>query len=79
MFVNEDKCREFGLDPRKVTSIASRLSRAAREADAIGLIVFGGTGSGSLRFSRSLRHGPEENEVALLDGSFDGGDGGDNY
>lgn len=79
MFVDEDKCREFGLDPKKVASIASRLSRAAREADALGLTVFGGTGSGSLRFARSLRQGPAESEVALLDGSFDGGDGGDNY
>lgn len=75
MWVDEDRCAALGMDPDKVGSIARRLSRAATEARAIGLGVFGGSGRGSLR----AFGGGSQNEVATLDGSFDGGDGGDAY
>lgn len=75
MIVNEDRCHAFGLDPARVTSIARRLSSAAREAEAMGLTVFGGSGNGQLRKSG----GGAQNTVADLDGNFDGGDGGDEY
>lgn len=75
MYVDEDRCRQFGLDPKCVTSIARRISRAALEAKEIGLTVFGGSGSGVLRKSG----GGISNNVANLDGNFDGGDGGDDY
>jgi hypothetical protein len=75
LFVDDDKCREFGLDPKRVASIARRLSRAAKEAHVLGLKVFGGSGSGTLRvFGRGT-----SGNVADLDGHFDGGDGGDDY
>jgi hypothetical protein len=74
-FVDEAKCKEFGLDAKKVNSIARRLSSAARDAQEIGLCVFGASGSGSLRYHRV--EGGAQTEVANLDGSFDGGDGGD--
>jgi hypothetical protein len=41
----------------------------------MGLTVFGGSGSGTLRKSG----GGAQNNVADLDGHFDGGDGGDVY
>lgn len=74
MFVNEDRCVVAGLDPKKVASIARRISKAALEAKAMGLTVFGGSGSGTLRHWGE--HGTDA-EVADLDGMFDGGDGGD--
>lgn len=74
--VNEDECRKAGLDIKKVASIARRISKAAREAEEIGIIIFGGSGSGSLRFNDK----PDELEgrplvLAYLDGCIDGGDG----
>jgi hypothetical protein len=65
-----------GLDEKKVSSIASRLSKVAREAGAMGITIFGGSGSGSLRF-----YNPADGitgrplVIADLDGHFDGGDG----
>lgn len=78
MYVDEDACEQFGLDPKQVESIARRISRAAREADALGLTVFGGSGSGSLRYASAETKGVAS-EVATLEGFFDGGDGGDSY
>ena len=75
MFVDDAKCAELGIDPKRVESIARRISKAAMEAHAIGLVVFGGSGSGSLRISGRGVSG----NVAELDGRFDGGDGGDDY
>ena len=75
MFIEDDKCNELGLDTKKVASIARRLSKAASEANKLGLVVFGGSGNGTLRvFGRGT-----SGIVAELDGSFDGGDGGDDY
>lgn len=75
MIVYEDKCRAFGIDPARVEAIARRLSSAAVEARRLGLTVFGGSGSGVLR----VMGGGAQNNVAELDGNFDGGDGGDEY
>ena len=79
MYVDEEKCLEFGLDPKQVKRIASRISKAALEARAIGLEIFGGGGSGDLRYTNAEKHGPGHSIVSNLDGSFDGGDGGDVY
>lgn len=78
-FVYDEKCKEFGLDIKKVTSIVKRLSKAAKEADELGLYIFGGSGSGDLRFGGSDIQGPGHSVVADLDGTFDGGAGGDHY
>jgi hypothetical protein len=75
MFVDDDKCNEFALDPKTIASIARRISKAAVEANALGLKVFGGSGSGTLRIFGKGTSG----NVAMLDGTFDGGDGGDDY
>lgn len=78
-YVYDNKCDEFGLNNKAVASIARRLSKAAKEADDMGLMIFGGAGAGSLRFNKSEKQGPGESVVADLDGIFDGGDGGDVY
>jgi hypothetical protein len=75
--IDEDRCEEFGLDPKKVASIAKRLSRAAREAEEMKLTIFGGSGSGSLRYHGEGRGVDTRSVVANLEGAFDGGDGGD--
>jgi hypothetical protein len=67
------ECEAAGVDPEAVRRIARRLSAAAREAEALGLHVFGGTGTGTLR-SRDAGDGALV--LAKIDGAFDGGDGG---
>ena len=79
MNIDQELCESFGLDPKRVKSIASRLSKAAKEAKEMGLTVFGGSGSGNLRFNGAELQGPGHSEVATLDGHFDGGCGGDVY
>jgi hypothetical protein len=79
MFVDVELCEKHGIDPKAVRSIARRISKAAKEADALGITVFGGSGSGSLRLRGAEKQGPGESEVAWLEGDFDGGDGGDVY
>lgn len=73
--VDEERCVAHGLDPKEVQRIANRLSRAAVDARKLGLVIFGGSGSGSLR----VIGGGKQNEVAALGRGFDGGDGGDEY
>lgn len=75
--INESECIKAGLDPKKVASIARRISKAAKEASALGIIIFGGSGSGSLRFDDN-KYSPHARVlvIANLDGgNWDGGDG----
>lgn len=72
MQINKDECRAAGLDPAEVAKIARGLSRYARQAEALGLCVFGGSGAGELRFDD---HQGGALVVAALDGVYDGGDG----
>lgn len=73
MYVNESECEAADLDAEEVERIARGLSRYAKQAEALGLQIFGGTGSGTLRFNDG---GPGRLIVAQIDGDFDGGDGG---
>ena len=75
MFVDDEACVKYGLDPKHVERLARKISIAAAEARTIGLKVFGASGSGVLRV---FSHG-KSGDVASLDGSFDGGDGGDDW
>ncbi len=68
MIVNTDRCEAFGIDPLRVASIAKRISRAVKDANYLGLILFASAGTGDLR-----RTGGSQNIVAVLDGDFDGG------
>lgn len=74
MIVNEEECREAGLDPYYVGRIASRLESAAKDAGRMGLTVFGGTGSGDLRVYAN--DGKGSLICATMGGRWDGGDGG---
>lgn len=69
---NEDECRAAGLDPKEVDRIAKGISRYAKQAQKLGIQVFGGGTGGQLRFNDG---GKGDLIIASLDGSFDGGDG----
>jgi len=71
--VNEKECRHADLDPRDVRRIAAGLERYAKEAQSIGLEVFGGSTCGSLRFSDGQNCSLI---LATMQGSWNGGDGG---
>lgn len=73
--VNTNECEAAGVDPKKVRSIVTRLERAALDAQALGLTVFGtGWGSANVRTSRVLGEG--QLILGTAQGSWDGGDGG---
>lgn len=55
MEVNARECEAAGLDPKEVRRIAAGLSRYAREAAALGLEIFGGSGTGDLRTEADAR------------------------
>ncbi|MBN9459002.1 MAG: hypothetical protein J0I54_20410 [Bosea sp.] len=75
MLANEDECRAMGLDVKAVDRIARRINRAMKDANRLGLILFGGAGSGSLRGDADERG--RRLIVADFDGTnWDGGDGG---
>lgn len=72
------ECERAGLDPKRVGALARRLSKNAADAQAMGLSIFGGSGTGSIRWhdpiSNDARQGPLV--VAFLSPYvFDGGDG----
>lgn len=76
MLTYRAECEAAGLDPKEVERIAKGISRYVKQAEALGLKVFGGSGSGSLRFEDG---GPGALVVADLDGDYDGGEGGTDY
>jgi hypothetical protein len=68
--IHDPECEAAGLDPAVVARLAKLLDRAGKEAARLGLTVFGGSGSGS------LRHGATGLIVAYIPhGHWDGGDG----
>lgn len=74
MQVFEDECHAAGVDPKEVARIARGLSRYAKEAQTLGLEIFGGSGFGSLRAEHD-RSNLGRLVLASLDGMYDGGDG----
>lgn len=74
-YLNDDECEAAGLDPKKVLSLARRFERLSKEADAMGLHVFGGSGSGTLRFPD--RDGRKTSLIvaSICPNGFDGGCG----
>jgi uridylate kinase len=72
--VNDDECRAAGIDIKKVESMARRLRRLSREMNELGIVLFGGSGSGSLRFD----DGSGKGRLVIAEvgtTAFDGGDG----
>jgi hypothetical protein len=72
MYVNKNECAAAGLDPAEVAKIARGLSRYAKQAQALGIQLFGGGTGGQLRFADGQAG---DLILANLDGDFDGGDG----
>lgn len=70
--VNERECEAEGVDPKEVARIARGLSRYAKEAEKLGLQIFGGGTGGSIRGGSSTKG---RLILAHLNGDFDGGDG----
>ena len=73
--VYEDECKKVGVDPKRLERIANRIAKAVREVDEMGVQIFGGTGSGDLRY-----HDHDESDrpliLAHLGGiNWSGGDG----
>lgn len=69
-YANHAECDHVGVDPAEVDRIMRRLLRACRDAGALGLVVFGGSGSIDIRC-------PENVIVASSSGALNvsGGDG----
>jgi len=74
MIIYNKECEQSGVDPKKVKAVAIRLQRAVKDANKLGLLVFGGSGSGTLRYEDDFSKG--KLILADMDGSWDGGDGG---
>lgn len=49
MTVREAECAFSGVDVKRVSALSRRLTACAKEAKALGLEVFGGSGNGTLR------------------------------
>lgn len=75
--VNLDECKAADVDSKEVEKIAKGLSRYAKQAEKLGLTIFGGSGSGSLRIADDTGFG--ELVVGELEGRFDGGDGATSF
>lgn len=72
-YANENECEAAGIDSKKVESLARRFAALAKESHALGVYVFGGSGSGTIR---PIRHNERPLILARITSSgFDGGDG----
>ena len=71
--INIEECDAARLDHAEVLRISRGLSRYARQAESLGIQIFGGSHGGTLRF----RDDPSKGAliIADLDGCFDGGAG----
>ena len=75
IYAYEESCKAAGVDPIKVESLARRLHKLGIEAHKMGLFIFGGSGSGTLRTEESYNN---RNIVVASFGKgmeWDGGDG----
>ena len=75
--VYENEIRQAGLDPNVIRRIANGIERYAKEAQKHGITVYGGSTCGSLRFSDD--RSKTQLIIAIMLGSWDGGDGGDGH
>jgi len=78
----KEECDVTGINPEKLRSVARRLNQAVRDLDKLGLLVFGGSGNGTIRVPGTGDDSLSSTHcgniiVAYLDGTnWDGGDGG---
>jgi hypothetical protein len=73
-YVYADECEVAGLNEKDVEKLAADLEKLGQKAKALGLTIFGGSGSGDLRFDDST--GRPLIVAVIGTNSFDGGDGG---
>jgi len=72
-YVNKAECVSAGLDAQEVALIAKGLARYGKRAAALGICIFGGSGTGSLRYMDDRLKGSLV--LGYFDGFVDGGDG----
>ena len=75
MYAKIKECNKAGIDPEEVERIAKGLSRYGRQAEKLGITIFGGSGNGSLRIHDSKELTARPLVLAQIDGDVDGGDG----
>jgi len=54
------ECEASGIEPNEVRSIVRRLERAAKDANELGLYIFGGDARCTLRVAEPVRAAEEE-------------------
>ena len=73
LHANEAECAKAGKDVNAIERLARDISRAGRKAKRLGVYVFGGSGTGTLRCHDT--DGGQPLILAAIEGEFDGGDG----
>lgn len=73
-YANENECEAAGIDAKKVESLARRYVALAKESNKLGVYVFGGSGSGSIRPNNGMDR--PLILASLTPYGFDGGCGG---
>ena len=73
MILNEKECNKAGIDAKKVAQLARKIERNVKEADKLGMQVFGGAWGGTLRYEDDPNKGALI--LASMNGNWDGGDG----
>ncbi|PSR28650.1 MAG: hypothetical protein C7B46_19000 [Sulfobacillus benefaciens] len=76
MYINEEECAHAGFDAEQVAQIKKlgrRLERLAHACDALGIIIFGGSGAATLRFDDGHRRPLILAHLSTI--NVDGGDG----
>ncbi len=81
--IYENAAEKAGIDIRELTLAARQLQRAGKRLGKLGVYLFGGSGSLSLRYDDAYK-GPDGMIHNLIIGHIsgvcvDGGDGGTNY
>lgn len=73
MSVNERECEAAGVDVKQIQAIERALRKAVKQANSMGVSVFGGSGSLSLRFMDDPIQG--DLILASVGGNISGGCG----
>lgn len=71
--INDQECDKAGVDAKKIKAIERALKKAVKQANALGVTVFGGTGTLSLRFTDDPAKG--DLILAEIKGNVSGGCG----
>lgn len=75
--VNIQECEAAGIDEKEIRRIANGMARYAKQAEKLGLCIFGGAGTLSLRFTDDSGLG-QLILAEVYSGDVSGGDGAEN-